>query len=86
LAFTPREFLGRLAALAPPPRLHLIPYHGLLAPHAANRALIVATPPAAPTLPVPAGNPPAHVSPARRQPLAWAAPIARVFEDATDCR
>ena len=29
----------KLAALAPPPRLHLIRYHGVLAPHAADRAL-----------------------------------------------
>ena len=32
---------GELAALVPPPRLHLIRYHGVLAPHAADREHIV---------------------------------------------
>ncbi len=32
LVFTLLEFFGRLAALTPPPRLHLIRYHGVLAP------------------------------------------------------
>jgi len=34
---TPTEFIEKLAALVPPPRVHLIRYHGVLAPHAADR-------------------------------------------------
>jgi len=41
LVMTPLEFLQRLAALVPRPRLHLIRFHGVLAPHAALRPLIV---------------------------------------------
>jgi hypothetical protein len=41
LVFTPLEFIGRLAALTPPPRMHLIRYHGVLAPHAAGRQHLV---------------------------------------------
>ncbi len=37
----PMEFLQRLAALVPRPRLHLIRFHGVLAPNAALRAQIV---------------------------------------------
>ena len=37
----PLEFLQRLAALVPRPRLNLIRYHGVLAPNAKLRALIV---------------------------------------------
>ena len=37
----PLEFLQRLAALVPRPRLNLIRYHGALAPNAKLRALIV---------------------------------------------
>ena len=36
------DFLARLAALVPRPRINLIFYHGLLAPHAGWRAAVVA--------------------------------------------
>ncbi len=35
---SPLEFMQRLAALVPRPRLHLIRYHGVLAPNAKLRA------------------------------------------------
>ena len=35
------EFMQRLAALVPRPRLHLIRFHGVLAPNAKLRALVV---------------------------------------------
>ena len=38
------ELLEKLAALVPPPRLNLVRYHGVLAPHAADRAQIVPGP------------------------------------------
>jgi len=41
LVMTPLEFLQRLAALVPRPRLHLIRFHGALAPNASLRAQIV---------------------------------------------
>ena len=37
---SPLEFMRRLAALVPRPRLHLIRFHGVLAPHAKLRAAI----------------------------------------------
>ena len=37
----PLDFLAKLAALVPPPRAHLVTYHGVLAPAAAMRAAIV---------------------------------------------
>jgi hypothetical protein len=36
--------MQRLAALVPPPRLNLIHFHGVLAPHAKLRAAIIALP------------------------------------------
>jgi hypothetical protein len=36
----PLDFLARLAALVPPPRVHLTRYHGVFAPPAALRAAI----------------------------------------------
>jgi Putative transposase len=41
---SPLEFMQRLAALVPRPRLHLIRFHGVLAPNAKLRAAIVPTP------------------------------------------
>lgn len=37
----PQEFMQRLAALVPRPRLHLIRFHGVLAPNAKLRAAVV---------------------------------------------
>jgi hypothetical protein len=45
VVFTPQVFLERLAALIPPPRAHLVTYHGILASGAALRDLIVPAPP-----------------------------------------
>ena len=41
LMMSPLEFMQRLAALVPLPRLHLIRYHGVLAPNARLRPLLV---------------------------------------------
>jgi hypothetical protein len=41
LLFSPQEFLEKLAALVPIPRVHLIRFHGCLAPHARIRSLVV---------------------------------------------
>ena len=41
LLFDPVELLERLAALTPRPRINLILYHGVLAPRAAWRRLVV---------------------------------------------
>ncbi|MEW6755716.1 MAG: transposase [Candidatus Latescibacterota bacterium] len=80
LILSPHELLEKLAALVPPPRLHLIRYHGVLAPHAAQRAQIVPTPPLPPA---PSGPAPAAACPGRRS---WALLLARVFRvDVTVC-
>jgi hypothetical protein len=44
IVMSPLEFMQRLAALVPRPRLHLIRFHGVLAPHARLRAAIVPGP------------------------------------------
>jgi hypothetical protein len=40
IVLEPLDFIARLAALVPPPRMHLTRYHGVFAPHAALRAAI----------------------------------------------
>ena len=42
--YSPLEFLERLASLVPLPRLHLIHFHGVLAPRSRLRAHVVPTP------------------------------------------
>ena len=42
LLFDPLDFIGRLAALTPKPRVNLLLYHGVFAPHAAQRRAAVA--------------------------------------------
>ena len=72
---SPLEFMQRLAALVPRPRLHLIRYHGVLAPHAKLRAAIV--PPPADEPSGHAGAEHAHHAPAR---MSWARLLKRVFD------
>ncbi len=73
--FEPNDFIARLAALVPRPRAHLVRYHGLFAPNARHRHLIV----------------PRHISPisteqsentsvAPTAPMAWMARLKRVFD------
>jgi hypothetical protein len=80
---SPLEFMQRLAALVPRPRLHLIRFHGVLAPNAKLRAMVV---PQEPEPPAPAAVPAqceascTHHRPVR---LSWASlagragPVAR---------
>ena len=69
LVFDPLTFIARLAALVPRPRTHLVTYHGVLAPAAAWRDLVVS------------GSPTRlRTSPRTpRQRLAWAELLKRVF-------
>lgn len=55
LRLSPTEFLGRIAALMPPPRAHLVRFHGVFAPHSKSRARIV---PAIPLSSEPVALPP----------------------------
>jgi hypothetical protein len=73
--FEPLDFLARLAALVPRPRAHLIRFHGLLAPNARHRRLVV---PALPCVPAGDDGEPTRV-PTRAQ-MTWAQRLRRVFD------
>jgi hypothetical protein len=49
VVFTPQELVEKLAALVPPPRFHLVRYHGVLGPCASERDRIVPAGPAIPS-------------------------------------
>ena len=77
VAFDPLTFIERLAALVPRPRCHQLTYHGVLAPAAPIRDLVV------PRSPFTAPGTPPHPSIHR---LPWAELLKRVFAiDALTC-
>jgi hypothetical protein len=74
IVLEPLDFIARLAALIPPPRVHLTRYHGVFAANAALRAAIT---PAGRGSKAPSGEAeratPKHVA------LNWAHRLKRVF-------
>ena len=75
----PMEFMQRLAALVPRPRLHLIRFHGVLAPNAKLRKAVVPVPPVM--------TAPAHADDCAHTPagsaqgrMRWAQLLKRVFD------
>ncbi|WP_367180953.1 transposase [uncultured Piscinibacter sp.] len=80
LVMSPLGFMQRLAALVPRPRLHLLRFHGVLAPNATLRAMVVPQepePPAQASQPVQCEAKCAHHRPLR---LSRAKLLKRVFE------
>jgi hypothetical protein len=69
---SPLEFMQRLAALVPRPRLHLTRFHGVLAPNARLRAAIVPGPPESEPVNADAHGASAH--------MGWARLLKRVFD------
>jgi hypothetical protein len=84
LVMSPLEFMQRLAALVPRPRLHLIRYHGVLAPNAKLRARVVPQgPPAqeqAATEAAVAAESEVETVQARPRRISWARLLKRVFD------
>ena len=84
LVMSPLEFMQRLAALVPRPRLHLIRFHGVLAPNAKLRPLVVPQgPPAqaqAATEAAVAAECEVQTIEARPHRISWARLLKRVFD------
>jgi hypothetical protein len=74
LEMTPVDFLERLAALVPRPRLHLIRFHGILAPNAKLRSVVV------PRTPASARREPGCHDRADRPGLRWADLLRPVYD------
>ena len=73
--FEPLDFLARLAALRPRPRSHLVRYHGVFAPNARHRALLVAKPRV--RTPATVDEPKARAS---RAAMTWMQRLRRVYD------
>jgi hypothetical protein len=83
LRMSPLEFMQRLAALVPPARLHLTRFHGVLAPNARLRPLVIPAVPPAPekTSAGEGGEAAAVVSlPRRASYVPWGKLLRRVFK------
>jgi hypothetical protein len=76
IVLEPVDFMARLAALVPPPRVHLTRYHGVFAPHAALRAAVT---PAGRGLGAGGRTTTAERPPPRHLAMTWAARLKRVF-------
>ncbi|MBM4220170.1 MAG: IS91 family transposase [Gammaproteobacteria bacterium] len=80
IVMEPLDFVARLAALVPPPRMHLTRYHGVFAPHSTLRAAV--TPAHRGTG---GSKPPATAGESAKPPtprhvaLSWARRLNRVF-------
>ena len=84
LVMTPLEFLQRLAALVPRPRLHLLRFHGVLAPNATLRPQIVPGEANPETDIANRDDEPPSASPRAR--MSWAQLLKRIFAiDMTTC-
>ena len=80
--FTPLEFVEKLAALVPPPRVHQIRYQGVFAPNHSWREAVV--PARAIKSPVASGELKTPISQGRR--MSWAECLKRTFQiDLTQC-
>jgi hypothetical protein len=80
LVMSPLEFMQRLAALVPRPRLHLIRFHGVLARNAKLRALVVPQEPEEPAQAVAPAECEANCAYHRPVRQRWAKLLKRVFE------
>jgi hypothetical protein len=80
LVMSPLEFIQRLAALVPRPRLHLIRFHGVLARNAKLRALVVPQEAEAPPQAAPPAECEANCVYNRPVRLSWAKLLKRLFE------
>jgi len=87
LLFSGTEFVEKIAAIIPQPRIHGTRFHGVLAPHSAHRKLVVPKQPE----PEPAAqnSAPQCANGSRKKPnprIGWAQLLARVFGvDVTTC-
>ena len=82
LVMSPLEFMQRLAAVVPRPRLHLIRFHGVLAPNAKLRSLVAPQGPPAQAQPAAEGEMESEVEPVQAAPhrISWARLLERVFD------
>ena len=82
IELTGQEFIEKLVAIIPQPRIHLTRFHGILAPHSKNRSKIVPQSPQKQTH----CKEPKQLELIKRPRLSWAQLLKRVFKiDMENC-
>jgi hypothetical protein len=85
--FEPLDFLAKLAALVPKPRVNLTRYHGIFAPNSRHRARVTPAKRGKGDSPAPLDELPERPPRRRRAPMTWAQRLKRVFNiDVETCR
>ncbi len=79
LVMTGVELLKKLSPLIPPPKLHILRFHGVFAPNAKQRSAVVPKPPQPTPVCVDAEPKAREQPPASPYRLDWAAALKRVF-------
>ena len=77
--FDPLDFISRLVALIPPPRFHMLRYHGVLAAHAKARGEVVPEPEPAEPRQLHLAAVPEPRAESKRSQHPWAYLLRRVF-------
>ena len=89
MVFEPLDFLARLAALVPPPRINLTRYYGVFAPNSQHRALVTPSRRGKGNKRHHANEADDHAPIERRAAMSWAQRLKRVFnidiETCTQC-
>ena len=83
MEFTPHEFIEKLIAIVPQPRIHGVRFHGILAPSAEDRKKVV---PAIPTEPEQSELFECHKKKPKIQKTSWAELLKKTFQiDLSQC-
>ncbi len=77
--FEPLDFIARLAALVPKPRLNLIRFHGVFAPNSRYRGRVTKAKRGRGGRPASTGDPEAPTLAERRAAMTWSQRLKRVF-------
>ena len=89
IIFEPLDFIARLAALIPPPRINLTRYHGVFAPNSPHRALVTPGKRGKGSKTQDADETQEQTPFERRASMTWAQRLKRVFqidiETCTEC-
>jgi hypothetical protein len=85
--FEPLDFIARLAALVPKPRVNLMRFHGVFAPNSKHRASVTSAKRGKGNKPKAVDDPQERTSAERRASMSWAQRLKRVFNiDIETCR
>jgi len=85
--FEPEDFIAKLAALVPKPRVNLTRFHGVFAPNSKHRARVTPAKRGKGSEPKACADGPEETPRERRASMTWAQRLKRVFQiDVETCR